>query len=260
MAYGNQTLGRGEVHFSRFKTGGGGYVPEGFRYLGNTPSYALTIGSSKLDHFNSDRGIRTKDKSIVIETTVTGKFDADDIQYESLAWFFFGTAATVTQTSATSATETFTGVIAGLSYQIGLTDALPGGVKGVSNVVVTVSSTAKTAGVDYLVDPDRGVITIVEGGTITSGANVLVTYDRLARSYKQVISGTQQVSGAMQFRSYNPEGEKIDFYLPYVSLSPNGDFALKADQAWQSLPFNVEILNAPGRAAIYANGQPYSVS
>jgi hypothetical protein len=35
---------------------------------------------------------------------------------------------------------------------------------------------------------------------------------------------------------------------------------LKADNAWQSLPFNVEILRAPGLEAIYANGQPYSAS
>ena len=35
MATKNYTLGRGKVHFSRFKTGT--QVPAGFFYIGNTP-------------------------------------------------------------------------------------------------------------------------------------------------------------------------------------------------------------------------------
>ncbi len=43
MAANNQTLGRGKVYFSKFKTDT--YTPEGYRYLGNTPSFNLSIAS-----------------------------------------------------------------------------------------------------------------------------------------------------------------------------------------------------------------------
>lgn len=253
--YGNQTLGRGELHFSRFV--GASLVPSGYLYIGNTPSFNLTVNSTNLDHFSSERGVREKDKSIIVETNRMAKFDADDIQMENLAWFFLGSKATLTQTSAAAISETVVGVVQGLSYQLGVTNALPGGSKGIANVVVTVASTPKVAGTDYLVDLDRGIITVLEGGGIANAASITVVYDKLAKSYDQVVSGSQSVAGALQFRSYNPEGKSIDFLMPYVKLTPNGDFALKADNAWQSLPFNVEILTAPARAAIYANGAPY---
>jgi hypothetical protein len=255
MQLGNQTLGRGKIHFSRFKTGT--FTPEGYRYTGNSPSFDLTVNGSNLDHYGSDGGVREKDKSIPVETNRAGKFVLDDIQFESLAWFFFGTAATITQTSATGVVETFVDVIPGLSYHIGLSNATPAGVKGVANVVVKVATVTKTIGTDYTLDADRGIVTIVAGGTIAKDDDVAVTYDRLAKSYDQVISGSSPVAGSIFYEAVNSEGANVDYLMPYVRISPNGDFALKADSAWQNLPFNVDILKAPSREAIYANGQPY---
>jgi hypothetical protein len=142
MQIGNQTLGRGKVYFSLFKTGG--YVPAGFRYIGNTPSFNLTIDNQKLEHFSSDEGIRKKDKSIILETTQTGTLACDDIQLENLALFFFGEYGTVTQTASAALTETIVDVKQGLMYQIGVTDLKPTGVRSLSNVAVTVAAAAKT--------------------------------------------------------------------------------------------------------------------
>lgn len=255
MAIGNHTLGRGEISFSLFKPGT--FTPSGFRYIGNTPDFSLTMANETLDHFNSDRGIRQKDRSIVIETTRTGQLTCDDLQLENIALFFFGSTSTLAQTSATAVTETFTDVKQGHSYQIGLTDGNPTGVRSISNVTVEVSSIAQTIEEDYTVDLELGIVTIVQGGGIADDADVVVEYDRAARSREQVVSGTEQVEGALKFISYNPEGEKFDYYLPYVRLAPNGDFALKTDE-WQQLPLTVEILTAPNREAIYIDGRPYT--
>jgi len=254
---GNQTLGRGEIHFSLFKTGT--QTPSGFRYLGNTPEFNVTLENETLDHFSSDRGIREKDKSIVLETTATGSLTCDDIQLDNLALFFFGSTSTLVQTSATAATETFTDVIAGHSYQLGIGDSNPTGVRSVSNVVVEVASTPMTVTTDYTVDAELGIITIVDGGGIVTGDDVEVTYDRAAKSREQVISGTSQVEGALRFISYNPEGDKMDYYLPYVKLAPNGDFALKSDE-WQQLPLTVEILKGTSRERIYIDGRPFTAA
>lgn len=257
IAYGNQTLGRGEVRFSPFIPGT--YTPAGFRYLGNTSSFSFTVQTQNLDHYSSDHGIRQKDKSIAVEVNRMAKFDADDIQLDNLAYFWFGSKATVTQTSTTANTETIVAT-PGRSYQLGISATRPAGVRALANVTATVASSAKTAGTDYVIDTDRGILTVLEGGTITSGASLVVTYDTVAKSYDQIISGNTPVTGALMFIADNPEGANIDYVLRYVKLMPNGDFALKADNAWQTLPFEVEVLTAPGLAAVYANGQPYSGS
>lgn len=135
MAEQNQTLGRGEVHFSRFKPGT--YTPEGFRYLGNTPEFNLTVSSETLAHYSSDRGTRIKDRSVNIQTDFTGTFTCDDISLENLALFFLGNAAKITQASAQAQSESFVGIKLGHSYQIGETDLTPVGVRNVTINTIT---------------------------------------------------------------------------------------------------------------------------
>lgn len=255
--FGNQTLGRGELRFSRFLPNT--YTPEGFLYVGNSPSFSFSVQTQNLDHYSSDHGVRQKDKSVPVEINRTGKFELDDIQLDNLAYFWFGQSLTVSQTATTMLTETIP-VIVGRSYQLGISSARPAGIRAITNVVVKVATITKAAGTDYVIDTDRGILTILSGGTITTGASVIVTYDTVAKSYDQVISGNTPVTGALQFIADNPEGANVDYMLRYVRLMPSGDYALKSDNAWQSLPFEVEILSAPGLAAIYANGQPYTAS
>lgn len=249
--YSNQTLGRGELRFSKFTTPTS-YIPAGFEYLGNTTEFSMTVQAQMLDHYSMDHGIQEKDKSIPTRVDRTGKFTADSISITNLGRFFFGDALTVTQTSSTAVSETLPPVIPGFSYQLGITANRPAGVKGVANVAIT----SKTAGVDFVFDAARGIITILAGGTIAAGATPTVTYDIVANSYDQIISGNVPVVGALMFVADNPEGANVDYLMRYVRLVPNGDFSLKAENAWQQLPFTVEILRAPGMAAIYANGQP----
>lgn len=255
---GNQTLGRGEIHFSLFKPGT--HTPAGWRYVGNTPSFSLTIDQENLEHFSSDRGVRIKDKSIILQVDYSGQMVMDDINNDNLALFFFGNSTTVAQTAATAQTESFTSVVQGYGYQLGITNANPTGVRKVSNVTVTVGGSAKVLGTDFTVDADNGIVYVTEGGTILDAATIAVTYDRALVSRKQVISGSTQLEGAMRFISYNPQGEKNNYLFPYVRLGPNGDFELKTDE-WQQLPVSVEILadtfQGANKSAIYIDGQPY---
>ncbi len=256
LSYGNQTLGRGKVYVSTFLSGT--HTPAAWRYIGNSPSFNLSVNQSKLDHFSSDAGVRVKDKSVVLQVDITGNLVLDDINNENLALFFFGSQSVLAQTSATAQTETFVNVQQGYYYQLGITTVNPTGVRSVSNVSIAVGGSGKTLGTDYTIDTDRGLIYILDGGSIAANATITVTYDRAVKSRKQVISGTTQIEGALRFTSDNPQGDKNDFYMPYVRLGPNGDFGLKADE-WQQLPLTAEILadTAYNRAAIYIDGQPY---
>jgi hypothetical protein len=259
LELGNQTLGRGKVLFSKFQTGT--FTPEGFRYLGNSPSFSINMAQQKLDHFSSDTGVRVKDKSIVLQVDITGNLVLDDINFQNLELFFFGSSSVIAQTSATSQTQTFTNVQTGFGYRLGMTGNNPTGVRSISNVSVTSNTTARTLGTDYTVDAERGIIYPVEGGGIADGHTMVVTYNRAAVSRRQFISGTTQIEGALMFQADNPQGQKNDFYMPYVRLGPNGDFNLKADE-WQQLPLQAEILAntavIPSQAAIYCDGVPYA--
>ncbi len=249
------TLGRGEVHFSKFKTGT--QIGEGFRYLGNSPEWSLNVESEQLDHFSSDRGIRQKDKSVSLEVTRTGSLVLDEITMPNVGLFLFSPngASTVTDTALTVTGYAIAGIIKGYSYQLGQTSSDPTGDQKISTtgLVVKKGATVLTAGVDYLVDFARGLLTILDSGvTLVNGDNITVDYSRLLATYEAVISGEEKVEGELKYIEYNPTGINKVWTMPYVSISPNGELSFKGDE-WQQMPLNIEVLKKSPLAAIYVN-------
>ncbi|PZR90339.1 MAG: hypothetical protein DI537_19175 [Stutzerimonas stutzeri] len=262
----NYTVGRGEVHFAQFLPGT--QTPGPYRYLGNTPEFNLTLESTKLDHYGSDRGIREKDASITIEVARSGTLVCDEIKIENVALFFFGAAERITQAGAAVVDEQINNVVLGHSYQLGQTDSNPIGAKMVAfpgtgptlfAVKDTATPTAATfvAGTDYVFDAERGWLTILDGGSIEDGDDLRVSYTTLAAAYDRVRSGANAVEGAMKFITFNPVGKQFDYSFPFVTISPNGDFALKGEE-WQQIPFSLEILRKGSLEGVYVNGQPFT--
>jgi len=266
----NYTLGRGEVHFARFVTGT--QTPKGFRYIGNTPEFSLTIEQEVLDHFDSDHGIREKDESIALQVNRSGTFTTDNIDIANVAMFFFGEEETVTEAGAVITAEEVNDVEQGLYYQLGISAARPAGAKGliaydaddsnsagvftvVENDSNSAGNTAYVYGTDYTIDAETGRLYIVVGGGIAEGTDLQVSYTIRASSYTRVLSGSEPVEGAMQFIAFNPVGDDIDYFFPWIKVSPNGDYALKSDE-WNVIPFQVEILKRTSFSAIYASGRP----
>lgn len=251
----NYTLGRGKIYFSRFKTGT--QTPEGFRYVGNSPELSLTIEKEDLEHFSSDEGIREQDDSVPLSVTRTGNFSTDNVHPENMALFFFGTKSIITQAVVASAPETLTDVLVGMSYQLGLTPTNPVGARGInsSGFSVAVGATPMTAGDDYTIDLDTGMLSILEGGAINDGDDVVVTYAIRASERPRVISGSSPVEGAMRYIAANPKGTNFDYIFPWIKVNPNGDFALKAEE-WQVIPFTFQALKPTDAEAIYMDGRP----
>lgn len=259
MATNQYTLGRGEVHFARFQPGT--RIPGAFSYIGNTPEFSLTIETEDLDHFSSDFGIREKDESVVLEVNRTGSLITDNISVENVALFFFGDASAVTVVAAAGNTETFLGVNPGNSVNVGATPTDPTGAMGLENVVVT-HDPAGTADVlvidvDYTVDLDQGYVSLTDTGTIVlAGSTVQVDYDIRASTRERVISGTAAVEGALRYKARNPVGPNRNFFMPYIKVTPNGDYALKGDE-WQQIPLNLEVLKVNDTtSAIFQDGNP----
>ncbi len=72
------------------------WTPEGgtIRDLGNCPTFEITPGLERLDHFSSRTGVRSKDRSIVIEKTAQVRIVMDEWSPENLAMALMSTVVT----------------------------------------------------------------------------------------------------------------------------------------------------------------------
>lgn len=254
----NYTLGRGQVHFARFKTGT--QTPDGFFYIGNTPEMSLTIESETLDHYSSDEGIREKDDSVPLEVSRTGSLTTDNIDPKNVALFFFGSDSVVTQAVVGLATETLTDIKAGHTYKLGISASNPAGYFGIDATGFAVetnpAATALVEDTDYTVDLLNGTITFIEGSLVAvDGEDIDVAYAVAGSTRDRVISGSEPVEGAMMYITKNPKGADAVFFMPYVKITPNGDYALKGDE-WQQIPLALEVLKPDVGEAIYRDGTP----
>lgn len=250
----NYTLGRGKVYLARLTSG----VLGGFRYIGNTTEFNLTIEDEELPHYSSDEGVREKDDSVSLEVNRSASIVTDSIAPENVALFFFGDSSIVTQITVASADEDFTSIEAGRAYKLGVTASNPAGYFGIDQTGFEVVNGADTlvADTDYIMDFDTGMIEFVEGSTLAAdGDDITVTYAVAASTRERVVSGSQPVEGALRFVSKNPKGTNSVLYMPSVRIRPNGDYALKGDE-WQSIPLSVEIIKPTGAEAIYRDGLP----
>lgn len=260
------TLGRGEVFFNKFKPGTN--IGEGERYLGNTPEYSLTNNVETLEHFNSDRGLREKDESVLLEISSAGSMNCDNISGENVALFFLGNLLTKSSTSVTAQKEVFTSWKRGHTLQLGTTDTTPTGVRKVSNVKVGTAASGATlnltgdissisgvtvidAAGNYEVDTELGRLYLEPTSAEVNGdIKLVVQFDVAAQSRQMVISSNDVVQGSLRFVAHNAKGENKDYFFPKVTLSPDGDYNLKGDD-WQSMGFTFEALKLPGRERVY---------
>ena len=147
------------------------------------------------------------------------------------------TVSGATLAGGTNVTETISDVERGRWYQLGVTDDLPQGVRGVGSVTIT--------GVDagsVIVDGAAGRIFIKEDADdIVNGDDLEVAYGLSAGVDDIVISRTDTIEGEMTFIANNAAGANDDYFWPYVKLMPDGDFSLKGDE-WLNMTFNFEIL------------------
>ena len=109
---------------------------------------------------------------------------------------------------------------------------------------------------DYTVDWDNGFLMLKSTSTaIHDGDSLDVTFAVKASSRSRVISGSVPVEGAMTYITKNPKGTDCVYFLPYVKITPNGDYALKGDE-WQTIPLQLEVLKPASGEAIYRDGTP----
>ena len=278
MALKNYVLGRGKLYLSRLRDP---QIPGPFRYVGNTTEFNMTAETETLEHQSSDAGINEVDDQVQLGVTRTGTFTMDDIQPENLALFFFGTSGKVTQGVDASALtfaiegEDMAEILRrgeGHELFLGVTAANPVGHRNLDVATLTLAgldSASTKAAVMFtkdtdweIVDAKRGIIRLLKttktfdatGDKILS--KITAMYKRLAFVYDQVISSGKPFEAAVKFLENNPKGLNNDWTMPFVTITPNGDLALKSENEWRTVPFSMTIQKPSGVEAIYINGVP----
>lgn len=244
MANPNYVVGRGKLYFTSFLTGTKTLVG-GARYLGNSPELSLSQAEEKLDHYNSDSGIRVKDASVSLQNDMSGSFSLDDISSENLALWFRGEVQSSAVAGGAVVDEAALNVVKGSYIQLGLSDSDPVGARNVSAVVVnntTQAAALVVAAGNYEVDAVTGrVFILADAPDIDEGDDLLIDYTAAAGTEELVIAAGTVIEGRLEFFADNAAGENRDYIWPYVQIAPDGDFSLKGDD-WQTMTFSLEVL------------------
>lgn len=256
----NLVLGRGRLRFDRHING----VPTGERYLGDTSELNATQDVTTLDFFSSDYGVKELEDQMTLQNTRTATFITNNISMANVAMFFGGSVRNDLRSQQTDVKELLNGgnpVGRGLFYQLGVDEDYPQGLGGIqaSSFVIMYAAAGVSISLgdgdistivgltvlptaNYELDPQTGEIYIEpDAPDLISPSQLVVQYNRAAQSQVMTISSDDQVRGSLRFISDNPKGTQKNYYWPLVSLTPNGDYALKGDD-WQALSFNVAVL------------------
>lgn len=126
------TLGKGRVYFNPWDTND---VPQGERFLGNCPSFTLSVESEKLDHISSKSGIGEKDDSATLSLTRTAAITCDNVTLDNYALFVIGDKSTKSVSSGSVTDEVIGPIVATDRYhQIGELSGTPAGLRNLTSV------------------------------------------------------------------------------------------------------------------------------
>ena len=229
--------------------------------LGNCPGFTINIDAEKSEHYSSESGMAEKDGAWNIRVNRAGSVNCDNFSPSNAALWLSGTHERKTQ-AATPVAGELRKVIPGRQYQLGATAANPLGVRNVTGVTVRDEdgTTTYDAGTHSNIDLETGRVQIIEGGGIAAGT-VQFGYTPVAAAFDSVKSGAKsELQGALRVVSDNAAGGNRDWYLPKVTLTPQGDLALIAEGTdVVAMEFALEVLKPANAEAIYCDGRPVAI-
>jgi len=248
------TYGKGEIWFAPFAPNTT-TILSGYRFLGNCPEFNLTHSFEELNHMDSTQGIMEEDFSLITSSTLGASIVTDDLKPENLAAFFLGDASDQATAAESSLVYTINSATPGQMYQVGMSPLNPTGHRALDNVVVTDGgSTTYAVNVDYEIDVDLGLLTILSTGGIAEDSTVEVAYDTRASTRRMVASGIKLAEGALFFKARNPAGRKVNLRMPYVQLRPSGDLSMIGED-WSTMNFDLKALKLGNMAKLYADDE-----
>lgn len=248
LLYFHTTSGESGLTILEAAYAGTGTYDKKYYFLGDASDMSLTLGTDSLDHFTVTTGKKQKDKSVIIEQTLTLTMTFDEFSAPNLRRFVYGADQTKAVTAEDSG-ETPDGTET--HFEFSLTNV------PVSPTTVTVTATVSTTPVD--ITDDGGGSLADTGATISgtidyeTGAIVLDfttapdASSTITTDYTYVAGITVfdenaiTAEGAMLMVFPTTIGRQWKYHIPKCAVKPTGDLGFGADD-WMAGTFEIEVL------------------
>jgi hypothetical protein len=245
----NYYIGKGVVQF----------LLEGtteWRDVGNVPEFEFTPAVEKLDHFSSRTGVRTKDRSIIIEKSAVARLVMEEWTPANLALILLGSVAALKTATVGAVVGTGNGTLTifGASpnadvgtYTVRFLTAttfeveMPDGttIEGTGN-----TDTLYVGDVVFNVDPgatpfaedDEFPITVAAAAGAAAGSGIEVFSDN-------------SIVGALRFTGTNDIGPRVQIDLYRVEFTPGSSINPISDE-WGQLEVSGEVTAVNGRFGV----------
>lgn len=236
----NILLGAGEVFFNRFDSNG---ALTQWRHLGNCSRFELSPNVTTIEKYSSMNGARGMLARAITQVGAEVAITMDEFDPENVALAFLGSTAAFTQNSG-SASDTAVSGKTKKGY------ALDTGKKKIVVTAVKVSTTEYTAGTDFTVDSESGLIFITPGSTIPDGSDITWsgTFPAISSTLVQAL-GNALLLGALKFRSASDAtGPKYEVDVWKAAMTPDGAVGFISDQ-FGEIPMRAACLQDTTKSA-----------
>lgn len=201
-------------------------------YFGRTSAITLTANVDYKDAYNTEGKTQLLGKRLPSKTDVSAKWESDQIDVDVLTIALKADKITIAQTAQTGVTATLSAVEPGSFEELGYYN--------VSNVVVkdAADTTTYVEGTDYAVRSNVGWIEILEGGAISQGDDLHVTFD--VPDYTATgLAGfkTSSLEGRFEVVQDTDTGNDYMWVFKRLSVAMDGDFSLKNPDEFATISF-----------------------
>lgn len=237
-------LGRGILYVAELDANG---KPKGYRDLGNTPGFKITVEGETLEHQSSRSGLKKTDVEIQISQKLTLGLTLENFSHENLVLLFSGAKADHTNVSVAGFVEHE--MVAAGTIELGryydLVNSSGERAYDIDAANLTVKTTNATPvtlvkDTDYTVDTEFGRIFLLSSSTAlataignSEGLDVTLTADAGAKDVHEVQAlKSTAVTCALKFIGENPanDNKKVEVQIHQVKLKPSGDFNFISDE------------------------------
>ena len=187
-------------------------------YFGITENVNLTTEIEFLEHMNTETAISKTDKKVTKSIGATVTFGTAEISIPMLARAYAGLTKALSQTAQTAQAVAIADVVIGGTYDIGFYS------------ITSISDTVFVEGTDFSYDAGAGMVTILEGGTITDGSSLSLTID--ADAFEGSLTAglmASQLEARLTFISDPLAGKRFKYTFKKVAISASGDLSLKGE-------------------------------
>ena len=224
MAKSTIFTGGGRLYFEKLNADG---THDPILYFGKTDGITFATAVEWKEHYDSEGCTPLLDARYPSKKTADVKFSTSEVSLEMQNRAFLGDIVETTQAIATGVEVVIAGasVASGYIVDFGYYNATIVVVKDVTDATTYVEDT------DYTLDAKAGFITILAGGSITTGDVLHVTVTAPAITYD--VSATMKnaaLTGRFTVVTSSQTGNNFKYIFKKLSVTQDGDFLLKGEE------------------------------